>query len=103
MNDRSATHAQHQTDTRKAHPDRRHPARSLTDPALRTPLDMNQPVGLLLVAILHFIADDANAGEILRELVDALAPGSYIAVTHATYDPLPDAVRRTLHEEVAKP
>ena len=83
--------------------DLHHPRRILEDPALRTTLDMNQPIGLLLVAVLHFIAEDDTAGEILRVLVDALAPGSYLAITHATYDPLPDAVRRTLHQEVAKP
>ena len=83
--------------------DLNHPGKILDDPALRTTLDMNQPIGLLLVAVMHFIGDNTNAGDILRKLVDALAPGSYLAITHATYDPLPEAVRRTLHQELAKP
>jgi S-adenosyl methyltransferase len=53
-------------------------------------LDFDQPVGLLLIAILHAIPDDSNPYGIVRQLMDELAPGSHLAVSHATADSLPD-------------
>jgi S-adenosyl methyltransferase len=44
-------------------------------------LDLRHPVGLLLVSMLHFVpGDDAYAA--VGALRDALAPGSYLAITH---------------------
>ncbi len=45
-------------------------------------LDFDRPVSLVLFGILHFIDDDAAAGELARQLYDALCPGSYVAVSH---------------------
>ena len=45
-------------------------------------MDFSQPVGLLLVAILHFIPDVANLVGIVRALQDAVAPGSFLVVSH---------------------
>lgn len=47
-------------------------------------LDLSQPVALLLVAILHFIPDADGPREIVRQYLDALAPGSYLVLTHAS-------------------
>jgi SAM-dependent methyltransferase len=47
-------------------------------------LDLDRPVALLLVALLHFVPDDA--AEVLRTYRDALAPGSHLVVSHATHD-----------------
>lgn len=52
------------------------PARILEE-AAKT-LDFEQPIALVLVAILHFIEDEA-AYPIVRELVEALPSGSYCA------------------------
>lgn len=46
-------------------------------------LDLSQPVALLLVAILHFVPDSDSPGRIVRQYLDALAPGSYLVLTHA--------------------
>jgi SAM-dependent methyltransferase len=67
--------------------DLRDPERILRE-AART-LDLDRPVGLCLVAVLHFIEDEA-AYRIVRELLDALAPGSWLVVTHLADDLNPE-------------
>jgi SAM-dependent methyltransferase len=69
--------------------DLREPDKILRDPALRETLDLSQPVGLMLVAVLHFIQDREDPYRIVRTLVDALAPGSYVVISHATLDYVP--------------
>jgi len=59
--------------------------------AART-LDLAQPVGLLLLAILHFIPDSDDPARIVARLADALAPGSFIALSHLTADFAPAQV-----------
>ena len=81
--------------------DLRHPDKILADPVLRDTLDLSQPVALMLVAILHFIRDDENPGQILGRLVGALAPGSYLVASHATYDYLPAQVVEQLEKNNA--
>ena len=68
--------------------DLRTPGKILDDPAVRATLDLTQPIALMLVAILHFIPDSAEPYAIVDKLVDALAPGSYVVLSHATFDPL---------------
>jgi hypothetical protein len=38
----------------------------------------------MLVAILHFIQDEDHPAEIIKTLVDALPPGSFVAGSHLT-------------------
>ena len=57
--------------------DLREPATILAHPRVRELIDFSQPVALLLVAILHFITDDANPGQIIATFRDALPLGSY--------------------------
>jgi hypothetical protein len=60
--------------------------------AART-LDFTQPVGVLLLAVLHFIPDADDPAGIIAALASALAPGSLIAISHLTGDFAPEAVR----------
>jgi hypothetical protein len=53
---------------------------------LKATLDLSQPVGLLLIAVLHFLPDDADPHGAVTRLVDALPSGSYVAVSHLTGD-----------------
>jgi hypothetical protein len=53
-------------------------------------IDFTQPVGLLLSAVVHFIHDDEDPWRIVGVLKDALAPGSYLALTHGTEEGKPD-------------
>jgi len=56
-------------------------------------LDFNRPVGLLFVGCLHHIVDaDAPAGIVARYL-EALAPGSYLVISHVTSDRSPEKMR----------
>jgi O-methyltransferase involved in polyketide biosynthesis len=64
--------------------DLRDPAGILANPVTREVIDFTRPVALMLVAILHFIQDEDNPAEIVRTLVDALPPGSFLAASHAT-------------------
>jgi hypothetical protein len=70
--------------------DLRTPERILNDPQLRETLDLSQPVGLLLIAILQFLGDSDDPHGIVRHLRDALPAGSYLAISHPTFDGLPD-------------
>ncbi|BBH69352.1 hypothetical protein ACTI_60370 [Actinoplanes sp. OR16] len=62
------------------------PASILEDPVLAETLDLKQPVGLMLIAVLHFIHGHGAAKPIVSQLLDALPSGSYLVATHATSD-----------------
>jgi hypothetical protein len=66
--------------------DFREPDKILADPALHRTLDLDKPVALILVAILHFFTDDENPQGIVSSLVDALPSGSYLTITNLTAD-----------------
>jgi S-adenosyl methyltransferase len=55
-------------------------------------LDFTQPAAVLLVAILHFIPDASNPQGIVATLTGALAPGSFVAISHLTSDFAPEQV-----------
>ncbi|MDG4768373.1 SAM-dependent methyltransferase [Solwaraspora sp. WMMD406] len=69
--------------------DLREPGEILHHPDLLATLDLSRPVGLMLVAVLHFLPGAGAAAPVVAELVDALPSGSYLAVTNATKDFLP--------------
>jgi SAM-dependent methyltransferase len=69
----------------------------LRDPALilheaNWMLDLTRPVAVLLVAVMHFIGDADDPAGIVEELAEALAPGSFIAISHLTADFAPEQV-----------
>ena len=66
--------------------DLREPEKILTAPELRATLDLGQPVGLVLLAVLHFVRDFEDPYGIVTRLVEALPAGSYLVISHATYD-----------------
>jgi hypothetical protein len=61
---------------------------------LRGLIDFDQPVGLLLCAVLHFVADDADPRGCVARLVEPLVPGSYLGIQHATLDAQPEETTR---------
>ncbi|MEU2183479.1 SAM-dependent methyltransferase [Streptomyces thermolilacinus] len=69
--------------------DLRKPHDILHSPEVARLLDLDRPVALLLVAVLHFLEDADRPHEAVAELRDALAPGSLIIVTHASFDGIP--------------
>jgi SAM-dependent methyltransferase len=74
--------------------DLRDPAYILSHPDLRNLIDFDEPVGLLLFAVLHVVPDDEVATRVVRELRDVLAPGSYVAIGHAVADLRPETTAR---------
>lgn len=66
------------------------PDRVLSAPAVREMVDFSQPVGLLMVAVLHFVPDEKNPREVLARYVDALPSGSLVALSHLTADGKPE-------------
>jgi SAM-dependent methyltransferase len=55
-------------------------------------LDLTQPVALLFVATLHHIVDEDQPAAIVASYLDRLAPGSYLVISHCTYDFDPEKV-----------
>jgi hypothetical protein len=53
-------------------------------------LDLTQPVGLMLVAILHFVTPDEDPYAIVNTLLDAVPSGSYLAISHLASDIMAD-------------
>jgi hypothetical protein len=64
---------------------------TITREAART-LDFTQPTGLILAAVLHFIADADDPAGLVAALTGVLAPGSFVAISHLTADFAPDQV-----------
>jgi S-adenosyl methyltransferase len=60
------------------------PAAIIENPRARQLLDFDQPIALLLVALLHFVADDADAFGSVEQLRSALPKGSYLVLSHVT-------------------
>jgi SAM-dependent methyltransferase len=69
--------------------DLRKPQEILASPEVQRLIDLNRPVALLLVAILHFVEDADDPYGAVAELRGALAPGSLLVLTHAAYDGVP--------------
>ncbi|MGW5420564.1 SAM-dependent methyltransferase [Streptomyces sp. NPDC003943] len=69
--------------------DLRKPREILHSPEVGELLDLDRPVALLLVAVLHFLEDADEPAAAVAELLDALAPGSLLVVTHASYEGVP--------------
>jgi S-adenosyl methyltransferase len=64
--------------------DLRHPEEILAA-AART-LDFGQPVAVMLIAVMHFIGDDAQASAIISRLTAACVPGSFVVISHVGGD-----------------
>ncbi|NEB40889.1 SAM-dependent methyltransferase [Streptomyces sp. SID14515] len=63
----------------------------------RKVLDFDRPIALSLIALMHFLRDEDDPYGITRTLVGALAPGSFLVLSHGTADQHPE-----LREETEK-
>jgi hypothetical protein len=68
--------------------DLRQPEQILTSPDLKATMDLSKPVAVLLVAVLHFLPSDEQVATIVRTLMQPLAPGSFLVISHASLDKL---------------
>ena len=95
--------------------DVRDPAGILEAPGTRELIDFGQPVGLLFVALFHFILapghpmhvpGDPAPAEILAAFAERVAPGSCVVITHGTFEgvtPEDRAIIEGLYEGSASP
>ena len=68
--------------TRALHGDLTQPAEILDDAAASGVIDLARPVAVLLIAVLHFIPDEADPAGAVAALRQAIAPGSFLAISH---------------------
>ena len=78
--------------------DLRDPDAILGHPVVRELIDPAEPTGLLMTAVLMFVADESDPYGLVRRYVSAMGPGSCLALSHLTDDAKPpvavDAFRR---------
>jgi SAM-dependent methyltransferase len=60
------------------------PSAILGHPETARLIDFARPVGLVLVAVLHFLTDAQRPHAIVEQLAAALAPGSFLVLSHVT-------------------
>ena len=86
--------------------DIRYPGQILEHPDLQAFINLEQPVAILLVAILHFVRDSENPYVIVEQLKAAMAPGSYLVISHVTAEDIPAESAeqaRALYEHATAP
>jgi hypothetical protein len=83
--------------------DMRDPAGILADPGLRSLLDFEAPIAVLLVAVLHCVSGTDDPYGIVRALTDAVPEGSYLVLSHFTADsnPWADVAARVYRRAVS--
>src|SRR3569833_427594 len=64
--------------------DMRDPGPILQDPDLRRLIRFDEPVAVLFMSVLHFIADEHDPYGIVAAFRDVTVPGSYLALSHIT-------------------
>ncbi len=72
--------------------DLKSPLDILSSPSVRSVIDFDEPVALMLVAVLHFLVDEDKPETVLKTLLDALPPGSYLAASHITAEHEPEGI-----------
>jgi hypothetical protein len=61
--------------------DVRRPREILSDPVVESMIDFDQPVGLLLFALLHHVEDGDRPERIMADFLAAMPSGSYVAIS----------------------
>jgi hypothetical protein len=70
--------------------DLRKPDEILADPVLGKYLDLGRPIALTLLVVLQFLSDADDPAGVIATLRDAMAPGSYLVISHISGDVIPD-------------
>lgn len=68
------------------HEDVRRPEQIIGHPEVGRLFDLDQPVAVLLVSLLHFIPASEDHAGIISRLTNPLVSGSYVALSHSTND-----------------
>jgi hypothetical protein len=77
----------------------------LTAPETRQLLDFRRPVAVMMVAALHYVPVDDDVAGIVARYTAALVPGSFLVVSHTTWDPRPEvaAALKKIFDETSTP
>ncbi len=78
--------------------DVRYPHTVLAHPDTRRLIDFNQPVAVLLFAVLHFVPDEDDPPGIITAFRNELCPGSHLAISHATADNYPEDLAKAVEK-----
>jgi hypothetical protein len=78
--------------------DLRDPAAILSHPDVNRLIDFDQPIALLLLAILHFIPDADDPIGIIGRFREVMAPGSHLAISCSTRDADPARAAKIIAE-----
>ena len=70
--------------------DLRDPEHVLGHPEMRRLIDFSEPAGLLLTGVLMFVSDGSDPYGLVARYVRALAPGSYLSLSHLSADQKPE-------------
>ena len=76
--------------------------RILNDPEVRGLLDFDEPIVVLMMAVLHFVPDSDDPAGIIARFKDALAPGSYLVISHGTQDNMSDEAKRVANDNFTR-
>lgn len=74
--------------------DFRDPRAVLEDPTVTELLDLSRPLALLALFAIHAVSDADDPRRIVATYRDALAPGSYLALSHVTHEVRPEETAR---------
>lgn len=78
--------------------DIRRPADILDHPQARQLIDFSAPVGVLMVAVLHFVPDSADPWGLVARYLEAVPSGSYLALSHGSADQVPAKVAKAMQQ-----
>ena len=76
------------------HADLRDPAAILERTEVPAFLDLSRPVGVIMLAVLHFLAPEEGAPGVVAAYREGTSAGSYLVISHGTGDYLPERARR---------
>jgi SAM-dependent methyltransferase len=71
--------------------DLREPEQVLNDTQVRDLFDFGQPVAIMFMCVLHCLWDREDPWGVVGQFRDAVAPGSYLALSHMTGEAHPEA------------
>jgi hypothetical protein len=81
--------------------DWRNPGAVLGDLGLRRLIDLGHPAGVLMTTLLSFVPDEDDPWGLVARYMEAVAPGSYLALSHGTYDRMPPGMIQAGREALA--
>ena len=82
--------------------DLRDPAGIVGHPDLRAVIDLGEPAAIVLGAVLHHVPDEDSPHKLVSMLMAAVAPGSYLVISHATSEDIGAAAAGQVRELYAQ-